>query len=137
MVAVALKFRHARVCKPRITSYATKPHYLQLFHYVAKHGGIGEAVKHVPYGIQQPALSSQMMELEDQVGTVLFQALSTGRLSLRVTEHNSSGRRDRTFAADPRQSDHRHNSWSWCFEDNSQGKSRDLWSGPNDTALDT
>jgi DNA-binding transcriptional LysR family regulator len=48
-------------------------HYLRLFHYVAKHGGISQAVRHVPYGIQQPALSSQMMELEDQLGTVLFQ----------------------------------------------------------------
>jgi DNA-binding transcriptional LysR family regulator len=48
-------------------------HFLQLFHYVAKYGGISQAAKHVPYGIQQPALSSQIMELEDQVGTLLFQ----------------------------------------------------------------
>jgi len=37
----------------------------------------------------------------------------------------------------PRQRDQRHNSWSWCFEYNSRGKSRGSWSGPNDTALDT
>jgi DNA-binding transcriptional LysR family regulator len=48
-------------------------HFLHLFHYVAKYGGISQAARHVPYGIQQPALSSQIMELEDQVGTVLFQ----------------------------------------------------------------
>jgi len=46
------------------------------------------------------------------------------RLSLRVTEHNSSGQRDRSVAVDPRQQDQRCNSWSWCFECSPRGKSR-------------
>ena len=62
--------------------------------------------------------------------------IPTGRLSLRVTEHNLSGRRDRTYSADPRQSGHRRNSWSSCFECSFRGMTRRWWSGPNDTALD-
>ncbi len=62
-------------------------------------------------------------------------AMPMGRLPVRVTEHNSSGRHDRTYSADPRQWDHRCNSWSWCFECNPPGKSKGWWSGPNDTAL--
>ena len=34
-------------------------HHLELFYYVAKHGGISEAVRKIPYGIQQPAVSAQ------------------------------------------------------------------------------
>ena len=30
-------------------------HHLELFYYVAKFGGISEAVRNMPYGIQQPA----------------------------------------------------------------------------------
>jgi DNA-binding transcriptional LysR family regulator len=47
-------------------------HHLELFYYVAKHGGISAAVRHIPYGIQQPAVSGQMKQLEDTVGTKLF-----------------------------------------------------------------
>jgi DNA-binding transcriptional LysR family regulator len=47
-------------------------HHLELFYYVAKFGGISEAVRNIPYGIQQPAVSSQIRLLEDDLGLVLF-----------------------------------------------------------------
>ena len=47
-------------------------HHLELFYYVARHGGISEAVRHMPYGIQQPAISGQVGALEDYLGTTLF-----------------------------------------------------------------
>lgn len=46
-------------------------HHLQLFHYVASAGGISAAVKIIPYGIQQPAISQQLMQLEESLGTKL------------------------------------------------------------------
>lgn len=46
-------------------------HHLQLFHYVASAGGISAAVKIIPYGIQQPAISQQLMQLEEALGTKL------------------------------------------------------------------
>ena len=48
-------------------------HYLELFYYVARHGGISEAVRHMPYGIQQPAISGQIIQLEEFLGVTLFQ----------------------------------------------------------------
>src|SRR5688572_22568272 len=48
-------------------------HHLELFYYVAKWGGISEAVRHIPYGIQQPAVSAQILQLEDALGVTLFQ----------------------------------------------------------------
>jgi DNA-binding transcriptional LysR family regulator len=48
-------------------------HHLELFYYVAKHGGITEAARHMPYGIQQPAVSAQILQLEDHLGVTLFQ----------------------------------------------------------------
>jgi DNA-binding transcriptional LysR family regulator len=48
-------------------------HHLELFYYVARHGGISEAVRHMPYGIQQPAMSSQVIQLEESLGLTLFQ----------------------------------------------------------------
>ena len=40
-------------------------HHLELFYYVARHGGITEAVRNIPYGIQQPAVSGQVAQLEE------------------------------------------------------------------------
>ena len=48
-------------------------HHLELFYYVARHGGISQAVRHMPYGIQQPAVSGQVLALEEVLGTRLFQ----------------------------------------------------------------
>ena len=47
-------------------------HHLELFYYVAKHGGIAAAVRNMPYGIQQPAVSGQIARLEEALGTKLF-----------------------------------------------------------------
>ncbi len=51
----------------------TNLHHLQLFYYVAKAGGISHAVKIIPYGIQQPAISQQMQQLETELGVKLFE----------------------------------------------------------------
>lgn len=48
-------------------------HHLELFYYVAKHGGISAAVRKIPYGIQQPAVSGQMGALEKDLGVRLFE----------------------------------------------------------------
>jgi len=48
-------------------------HHLELFYYVARHGGIMPAVRNIPYGIQQPAVSAQVSELEEFLGVTLFQ----------------------------------------------------------------
>jgi DNA-binding transcriptional LysR family regulator len=48
-------------------------HHLELFYYVARHGGISEAVRNMPYGIQQPAISAQILQLEQHLGISLFQ----------------------------------------------------------------
>jgi DNA-binding transcriptional LysR family regulator len=47
-------------------------HHLELFYYVARHGGIVPAVRNMPYGIQQPAVSGQIARLEESLGTKLF-----------------------------------------------------------------
>ncbi len=47
-------------------------HHLELFYYVAKHQGIGQAVRNIPYGIQQPAVSGQILQLEKALGIRLF-----------------------------------------------------------------
>ena len=48
-------------------------HHLELFYYVARHGGISSAVRQIPYGIQQPAVSSQVLLLEQDLGAKLFE----------------------------------------------------------------
>jgi DNA-binding transcriptional LysR family regulator len=47
-------------------------HHLELFYYVARHGGIARAVRNIPYGIQQPAVSGQIAQLEEFLGATLF-----------------------------------------------------------------
>jgi len=47
-------------------------HHLELFYYVAKYGGIMPAVRNIPYGIQQPAVSAQVAQLEEFLGVTLF-----------------------------------------------------------------
>ncbi|MEC7639320.1 MAG: LysR family transcriptional regulator [Verrucomicrobiota bacterium] len=47
-------------------------HHLELFYYVAKYRGITPAVRKMPYGIQQPAVSGQMLQLEKELGVKLF-----------------------------------------------------------------
>lgn len=47
-------------------------HHLELFYYVAKHGGVSAAARLMPYGIQQPAISAQILQLEDSLGRTLF-----------------------------------------------------------------
>lgn len=51
---------------------AVNIHHLELFYYVARHGGISAAVRHMPYGIQQPAVSAQILLLEEDLGVKLF-----------------------------------------------------------------
>jgi DNA-binding transcriptional LysR family regulator len=48
-------------------------HHLELFYFVARHGGIMPAVRNIPYGIQQPAVSAQVAQLEEFLGVTLFQ----------------------------------------------------------------
>ena len=47
-------------------------HHLELFYYVAKYEGITSAVRKMPYGIQQPAVSGQILLLEKDLGVKLF-----------------------------------------------------------------
>ena len=47
-------------------------HHLELFYYVARHGGVSAAARRIPYGIQQPAISAQIIRLEDSLATTLF-----------------------------------------------------------------
>lgn len=48
-------------------------HHLELFYYVVKNEGITAAARNMPYGIQQAAISGQVAQLEESLGTVLFQ----------------------------------------------------------------
>lgn len=48
-------------------------HHLELFYFIATHGGITEAARKMPYGIQQPAISAQILRLEEDLGLKLFQ----------------------------------------------------------------
>lgn len=48
-------------------------HHLELFHHVAKAGGITAASRTMGYGIQQPAISAQISQLEADLGVRLFQ----------------------------------------------------------------
>lgn len=48
-------------------------HHLELFYHVARNGGVSAAARAMPYGIQQPAISSQILQLEDTLGVTLYQ----------------------------------------------------------------
>ncbi|MFD0893231.1 LysR family transcriptional regulator [Luteolibacter ambystomatis] len=48
-------------------------HHLELFYHVASSGGITAATRAMPYGIQQPAVSGQVAQLEKDLGVRLFQ----------------------------------------------------------------
>lgn len=62
---------------PRRTAHFFGPrmnvHHLELFYHVARRGGISRAVRQMPYGIQQPAVSGQLRVLEEELGTRLFE----------------------------------------------------------------
>jgi DNA-binding transcriptional LysR family regulator len=47
-------------------------HHLELFYHVARCRGVSAAARQMPYGIQQPAISSQILQLEDSLGKILF-----------------------------------------------------------------
>ncbi len=48
-------------------------HHLELFYHVARHEGIVTACRHIPYGVQQPAVSAQVARLEADLGVRLFE----------------------------------------------------------------
>ena len=48
-------------------------HHLELFYHVARNGGISRAARAMPYGIQQPAISGQILQLEAEIGAKLFE----------------------------------------------------------------
>jgi DNA-binding transcriptional LysR family regulator len=60
-------------------------HHLELFYYVARHGGVSAAARQMPYGIQQPAISAQVLRLEQDLGQTLFQ-----RRPFRLTENGEA-----------------------------------------------
>lgn len=47
-------------------------HHLELFYHVARCRGVSAAARQMPYGIQQPAISAQILQLEDSLGQALF-----------------------------------------------------------------
>jgi len=47
--------------------------HFELFSYVARHGGISEALRNMLYGIRQPATSSQIILMEQDLGVTPFQ----------------------------------------------------------------
>lgn len=48
-------------------------HHLELFYHVARCRGVSAAARQMPYGIQQPAISAQILQLENTLGKSLFQ----------------------------------------------------------------
>ncbi len=62
-----------RVCGHCPATSLMNVHHLELFYYVAKYEGITSAVRRMPYGIQQPAVSGQMLNLERELEVQLFQ----------------------------------------------------------------
>src|SRR5215217_1652072 len=65
---------HVVCCSPAVIVDAPMNlHHVELFYYVARHGGISRALRHIPYGIQQPAVSGQILRLEQDLGAKLFE----------------------------------------------------------------
>jgi len=62
---------------------AMNVHHLELFYYVAKHAGVSAAARHMPYGIQQPAISAQILQFED--------SLNTDNGTTQITADNGTG----------------------------------------------
>lgn len=58
---------------PDAMEFTPTLHQIELFHHVAKHGGITAAARGMAYGIQQPAVSGQMTKLEAGLGYALFE----------------------------------------------------------------
>ncbi len=48
-------------------------HYLELFYYLARHRGVSEAARRMPYGLQPSTISRQVGRLEQQIGATLFE----------------------------------------------------------------
>src|SRR5207248_5427280 len=48
-------------------------HHLELFYFIATHGGITEAARKMPDGIKQPAINALILRLEGDLGVKLFQ----------------------------------------------------------------
>src|SRR5215217_3910985 len=64
---------HVVCCSPAVIVDAPMNlHHVELFYYVARSGGISRALRHIPYGIQQPAVSIQILALEEHLGAKLF-----------------------------------------------------------------
>lgn len=63
----------------------TNIHHLELFYYVARFGGVSAAARRIPYGIQQPAISAQILQLENSLGVTLF-----GRRPFKLTREGLS-----------------------------------------------
>jgi len=57
-------------------------HRIEIFYHVARCRGIAEAARRMPYGIQQPAISEQILLLEEELGVKLFE-----RRPFRLTTH--------------------------------------------------
>lgn len=49
------------------------PHQLELFYHVARCKGVSRAARQMPYGIQQPSVSTQVNALERDLGVTLYE----------------------------------------------------------------
>lgn len=71
-------------------------HHLELFYHVVRFGGVSAAARQMPYGIQQSTISSQIIQLEDDLGKSLFrrrpfELTAEGRLLFEFIEPFFSG----------------------------------------------
>ena len=73
-------------------------HHLELFYYVARFGGITEAVRNMPYGIQQPAISGQIAQLEEHLGVTLFHRRPFALTRRPISRSNRRSGRPRTVS---------------------------------------